>query len=158
MLVLGHDSASHKDLDFWLEDMETKMASEDLGKDMASVNALLKKHQHHEADMMAHEVRETKTDRKGSWCLYYLPVHNSITSQTHRRESKISMLKLRNLWQLDTLMPRAFRQSKRTWMHDMPGSHKYSIYQLLLKCKQQLTLLYTISIGWKSWPGEERPN
>ena len=51
-----HDSAPHKDLDFWLEDMETKMASEELGKDMASVNALLKKHQLHEADMMAHEV------------------------------------------------------------------------------------------------------
>lgn len=37
--------------------MEALLASEDYGKDLASVNNLLKKHQLLEADISAHEVR-----------------------------------------------------------------------------------------------------
>lgn len=73
------------------------MASEDLGKDMASVDALLKKYQHHEADMTAHEVQEAKTDREreGGKIIH---IHQLfIIPTTRRRESKISMLKRRNL-------------------------------------------------------------
>ena len=36
--------------------METKLASSELGKDLASVETLLKKHQHVEAEIKAHEV------------------------------------------------------------------------------------------------------
>lgn len=37
--------------------MEALLASEDYGKDLASVNNLLKKHQLLEADISAHEVK-----------------------------------------------------------------------------------------------------
>ncbi|KAG8512815.1 Spectrin alpha chain, non-erythrocytic 1, partial [Galemys pyrenaicus] len=45
-----------KDFDFWLSEVEALLASEDYGKDLASVNNLLKKHQLLEADISAHEV------------------------------------------------------------------------------------------------------
>ncbi|KAF7653753.1 hypothetical protein LDENG_00078840 [Lucifuga dentata] len=44
-----------KDFDFWLSEVEALLASEDYGKDLASVNNLLKKHQLLEADISAHE-------------------------------------------------------------------------------------------------------
>ena len=44
------------DFDFWLQEMETKLASGELGKDLASVETLLKKHQHIEAEIKAYEV------------------------------------------------------------------------------------------------------
>ncbi|XP_023696436.2 spectrin alpha chain, non-erythrocytic 1 isoform X2 [Paramormyrops kingsleyae] len=46
-----------KDFDFWLSEVEALLASEDYGKDLASVNNLLKKHQLLEADISAHEDR-----------------------------------------------------------------------------------------------------
>ncbi|XP_075434717.1 spectrin alpha chain, non-erythrocytic 1 isoform X7 [Ascaphus truei] len=46
-----------KDFDFWLSEIEALLASEDYGKDLASVNNLLKKHQLLEADISAHEDR-----------------------------------------------------------------------------------------------------
>ncbi|KAE8583018.1 hypothetical protein XENTR_v10020411 [Xenopus tropicalis] len=46
-----------KDFDFWLTEVEALLASEDYGKDLASVNNLLKKHQLLEADISAHEDR-----------------------------------------------------------------------------------------------------
>ncbi|XP_035246925.1 spectrin alpha chain, non-erythrocytic 1-like isoform X2 [Anguilla anguilla] len=46
-----------KDFDFWLSEVEALLASEDYGKDLASVNNLLKKHQLLEADISAHEER-----------------------------------------------------------------------------------------------------
>ncbi|KAI1882449.1 hypothetical protein AGOR_G00250870 [Albula goreensis] len=46
-----------KDFDFWLSEVEALLASEDYGKDLASVNNLLKKHQLLEADINAHEER-----------------------------------------------------------------------------------------------------
>ncbi|TRY74259.1 hypothetical protein DNTS_008992 [Danionella cerebrum] len=45
-----------KDFDFWLSEVEALLASEDYGKDLASVNNLLKKHQLLEADISAHEL------------------------------------------------------------------------------------------------------
>ncbi|KAJ8384905.1 hypothetical protein AAFF_G00197130 [Aldrovandia affinis] len=46
-----------KDFNFWLSEVEALLASEDYGKDLASVNNLLKKHQLLEADISAHEER-----------------------------------------------------------------------------------------------------
>ncbi|XP_069465277.1 spectrin alpha chain, non-erythrocytic 1 isoform X8 [Ambystoma mexicanum] len=46
-----------KDFDFWLSEVDALLASEDYGKDLASVNNLLKKHQLLEADISAHEDR-----------------------------------------------------------------------------------------------------
>uniref|UniRef100_A0A8C9TFL8 Spectrin alpha, non-erythrocytic 1 n=1 Tax=Scleropages formosus TaxID=113540 RepID=A0A8C9TFL8_SCLFO len=46
-----------KDFDFWLSEVEALLSSEDYGKDLASVNNLLKKHQLLEADISAHEDR-----------------------------------------------------------------------------------------------------
>nr|XP_032800960.1 spectrin alpha chain, non-erythrocytic 1 isoform X8 [Petromyzon marinus] len=43
-----------KDFDFWLSEVEALLASEDYGKDLASVNNLLKKHQLLDTDISAH--------------------------------------------------------------------------------------------------------
>lgn len=49
--------------------MEALLASEDYGKDLASVNNLLKKHQLLEADISAHEVSRV-VPRQRSGVLY----------------------------------------------------------------------------------------
>lgn len=49
--------AAVKDLDFWLGEVESLLTSEDSGKDLASVQNLMKKHQLVEADISAHEDR-----------------------------------------------------------------------------------------------------
>lgn len=49
--------AAVKDLDFWLGEVESLLTTEDSGKDLASVQNLMKKHQLVEADIQAHEDR-----------------------------------------------------------------------------------------------------
>ncbi|XP_063590539.1 spectrin alpha chain-like, partial [Penaeus indicus] len=49
--------AAVKDLDFWLGEVESLLTNEDVGKDLASVQNLMKKHQLVEADIQAHEDR-----------------------------------------------------------------------------------------------------
>ncbi|KJH49812.1 spectrin repeat-containing domain protein [Dictyocaulus viviparus] len=49
--------AAVKDLEFWLGEVEILLHSDDYGKDLASIENLLKKHQLLEADIMAHEDR-----------------------------------------------------------------------------------------------------
>lgn len=49
--------AAVKDLDFWLGEVESLLTSEDAGKDLASVQNLMKKHQLIEADIEAHKDR-----------------------------------------------------------------------------------------------------
>lgn len=49
--------AAVKDLDFWLGEVESLLTSEDAGKDLSSVQNLMKKHQLVEADIQAHEDR-----------------------------------------------------------------------------------------------------
>lgn len=56
--------AAVKDLDFWLGEVESLLTSEDSGKDLASVQNLMKKHQLVEADIQAHEDRIN-----GEYCL-----------------------------------------------------------------------------------------
>jgi spectrin alpha len=50
-------NAAVKDIDFWLGEVEGLLKSEDSGKDLASVQNLLKKHQLIEADIQSHEER-----------------------------------------------------------------------------------------------------
>lgn len=50
-------NAAVKDIDFWLGEVESLLKSEDSGKDLASVQNLMKKHQLVEADVSAHEER-----------------------------------------------------------------------------------------------------
>ncbi|KAK3088368.1 hypothetical protein FSP39_018301 [Pinctada imbricata] len=50
-------NAGVKDMEFWLGEVEQMLASEEYGKDLASVQNLLKKHQLLEADIAAHEDR-----------------------------------------------------------------------------------------------------
>lgn len=50
-------NAAVKDIDFWLGEVESLLTSEDSGKDLASVQNLIKKHQLVEADISAHEDR-----------------------------------------------------------------------------------------------------
>ncbi|XP_050699362.1 spectrin alpha chain-like isoform X2 [Eriocheir sinensis] len=49
--------AAVKDLDFWLGEVESLLTNEDVGKDLASVQNLMKKHQLVEADIQAHDDR-----------------------------------------------------------------------------------------------------
>lgn len=49
--------AGVKDLEFWLGEVETLLSSKDYGKDLASIENLLKKHQLLEADINAHADR-----------------------------------------------------------------------------------------------------
>ncbi|XP_077987102.1 spectrin alpha chain, non-erythrocytic 1-like isoform X2 [Glandiceps talaboti] len=46
-----------KDIDFWLGEVEAALSSEDYGRDLTSVQNLIKKHQLLEADIAAHEDR-----------------------------------------------------------------------------------------------------
>ena len=50
------------DLDSWIDDVELQLQSEDHGRDLTSVQNLLKKHQRLEADISAHasEIEQTK--------------------------------------------------------------------------------------------------
>ncbi|UYV70522.1 SPTAN1 [Cordylochernes scorpioides] len=50
-------NAAVKDIDFWLSEVESLLKCEDSGKDLASVQNLIKKHQLVEADVNAHEDR-----------------------------------------------------------------------------------------------------
>ncbi|GFT44789.1 spectrin alpha chain [Nephila pilipes] len=50
-------NAAVKDIDFWLGEVESLLKSEESGKDLASVQNLIKKHQLVEADVNAHEDR-----------------------------------------------------------------------------------------------------
>ncbi len=45
-----------KDMDFWLGEVEAQLSSEDVGRDLAGVQSLLKKHQLVTADITAREV------------------------------------------------------------------------------------------------------
>ncbi len=45
-----------KDMDFWLGEVEAQLSSGEVGRDLAGVHSLLKKHQLVEADVTAHEV------------------------------------------------------------------------------------------------------
>ncbi len=49
--------AAVKDLDFWLGEVESLMNTDEVGKDLASVQNFMKKHQLVEADIIAHEDR-----------------------------------------------------------------------------------------------------
>lgn len=49
--------AAIKDLEFWLGEVETLLSSEDYGRDLSSIENLLKKHQLLEADIQAHADR-----------------------------------------------------------------------------------------------------
>jgi len=49
--------AAVKDLDFWLGEVESLLTNEDVGKDLASVQNLMKKQQLVEADVQAHQDR-----------------------------------------------------------------------------------------------------
>lgn len=50
-------NAAVKDIDFWLGEVESLLKSEDSGKDLSSVQNLIKKHQLIEADIASHEDR-----------------------------------------------------------------------------------------------------
>lgn len=50
-------NAAVKDLDFWLSENESLLKTDETGKDLASVQALTKKHQNLEADITAREER-----------------------------------------------------------------------------------------------------
>jgi spectrin alpha len=50
-------TAAVKDLEFWLGEVEHMLENEDYGKDLATVQNLVKKHQLLEADIKAHEER-----------------------------------------------------------------------------------------------------
>ncbi|TGZ69187.1 hypothetical protein CRM22_003879 [Opisthorchis felineus] len=56
--------AGIKDIEFWLGEMETTLASPDYGKDSASVDSLMSKHQVLVTDIQAHEDRIRELDAR----------------------------------------------------------------------------------------------
>ncbi|TKR73840.1 hypothetical protein L596_021099 [Steinernema carpocapsae] len=56
--------AAVKDLEFWLGEVETLLGSDDFGKDLASIENLLKKHQLLEADINAHADRVSEMNNQ----------------------------------------------------------------------------------------------
>ncbi|CAL8071830.1 unnamed protein product [Calicophoron daubneyi] len=56
--------AGIKDIEFWLGEMETTLASPDYGKDSASVDSLMSKHQVLATDIQAHEDRIKELDAR----------------------------------------------------------------------------------------------
>ncbi|KAF5401772.1 Spectrin alpha chain non-erythrocytic [Paragonimus heterotremus] len=56
--------AGIKDIEFWLGEMETTLASPDYGKDSASVDSLMSKHQVLATDIQAHEDRIRELDAR----------------------------------------------------------------------------------------------
>lgn len=67
-------NAGIKDIEFWLGEMETSLASPDYGRDSASVDSLLSKHQVLATDIQAHEDRIRELDaradefiKSGAW-------------------------------------------------------------------------------------------
>lgn len=56
--------AAVKDLEFWLGEVETLLASEDYGRDLSSIENLLKKHQLLEADINSHVDRLNEMDQQ----------------------------------------------------------------------------------------------
>lgn len=69
--------AAVKDLDFWLGEVESLLTSEDSGKDLASVQNLIKKHQLVEADIQAHEdrIRGSLIINNNYSYIYYINVY-----------------------------------------------------------------------------------
>ncbi|XP_014681189.1 PREDICTED: spectrin alpha chain, non-erythrocytic 1-like [Priapulus caudatus] len=57
-------NAAVKDLEFWLGEVETIVSSDDYGKDLASVQNMLKKHQLAEADIAVHEDRMNEMNKQ----------------------------------------------------------------------------------------------
>lgn len=45
------------DIDHWIEEVEESLASDDAGKDVASVTSLIKKHQVLEAEVQIYKVK-----------------------------------------------------------------------------------------------------
>ncbi|KAI6244011.1 Spectrin protein 1 [Aphelenchoides fujianensis] len=58
--------AAVKDLEFWLSEMETMLSSEDYGRDLNSIEQLMKKHQLIEADIAAHADRLNEMDSQAN--------------------------------------------------------------------------------------------
>ena len=50
-------NAAVKDLDFWLSEIESLLKTDETGKDLASVQSLIKKHQNLDADILARDER-----------------------------------------------------------------------------------------------------
>ncbi|KAI6209533.1 Spectrin protein 1 [Aphelenchoides besseyi] len=58
--------AAVKDLEFWLGEIETLLSSEDYGRDLPSIEFLLKKHQLIEADIASHADRLNEMDAQAN--------------------------------------------------------------------------------------------
>ena len=106
-----------KELDFWLEEMEAKMESDEMGKDLSSVEALMKKHQQLEADMKAHEVRtilhtHTRTHARTHTCTHMHTQCDMWTYLSYRHTSLIFILKHSNLLKNTILMQTVFKPSR----------------------------------------------
>ena len=56
--------AAVKDLDLWLGEVESILTTDEVGKDLASTQNLMKKHQLVEADIIAHKDRIKDLTRK----------------------------------------------------------------------------------------------
>ena len=78
--------AAVKDLDLWLGEVESILTTDEVGKDLASTQNLMKKHQLVEADIIAHKDRIKDLTRK----LIVLLILSSLILLTFRTRETIS--------------------------------------------------------------------
>lgn len=88
--------ASVQDMEFWLNMVESQLASDELGRDLTSVQNLLKKNQAIEADIAAHEepLNElNNTDKSGRNDALLRPInerYNAVKKACAKRKEQLA--------------------------------------------------------------------
>ncbi|XP_071155968.1 spectrin alpha chain-like isoform X8 [Mytilus edulis] len=103
-------NAGVKDMEFWLGEVEQMLASEEYGKDLASVQNLLKKHQLLEADVAAHEDRikdlNSQADQfieGGVWDAESLEVRKRTINERYDKIKELSIIRRNRLNEANTM-------------------------------------------------------
>lgn len=103
-------NAGVKDMEFWLGEVEQMLASEEYGKDLASVQNLLKKHQLLEADVAAHEDRikdlNSQADQfieGGVWDAESLEVRKRTINERYDKIKELSIIRRSRLNEANTM-------------------------------------------------------
>ena len=103
-------NAGVKDMEFWLGEVEQMLASEEYGKDLASVQNLLKKHQLLEADVAAHEDRIKDLNSQaeqfiegGVWDAESLEVRKRTINERYDKIKELSIIRRSRLNEANTM-------------------------------------------------------
>ncbi|XP_060596253.1 spectrin alpha chain, non-erythrocytic 1-like isoform X2 [Ruditapes philippinarum] len=103
-------NAGVKDIEFWLGEVEQMLASEEYGKDLASVQNLSKKHQLLEADIAAHEDRikdlNSQADQfieSGVWDAESIEVRKRTINERYEKIKELAIVRKTRLNEANTM-------------------------------------------------------